>query len=162
MLTFSINSLGFGLLLYQQRPSKVWIEFKICDRTGTWKLANALLVDPSDPSEVKRIAIKYMRKGERMHIFDTNLHATADGTNTILLIPEREIDTDNLLSSVCGKRSDLQTNLEADPSIPEPNAEGFCAIQVVVDLGTNCNMRERSNLGDGPQSRHARSCYSGQ
>ena len=69
-----------------------------------------------------------------MHIFDTNLcmltpetcfeAVTADGTNTILLIPEREIDTDNLSSSVSRKRSDLQTNSEAGPSIPEPNAEG--------------------------------------
>jgi hypothetical protein len=91
------------------------------------------LVDPSDPSEVKRIAIKYMRKGERMHIFGTNFRmltaqtcfeaVTADGTNTILLIPEREIDTDNLSISVSRKRSDLQTNSEAGPSIPEPNPE---------------------------------------
>ncbi len=58
-----------------------------------------------------------MRKGERMHIFDTNLRmltpetcfeaVTADSTNTILLIPEQEIDTDNLSSSVSRKRSDL-------------------------------------------------------
>ena len=56
-----------------------------------------------------------------MHIFDTNLRkltpqtcfedVTADGTNTILLIPDREIDTDNLMNS------------EAGPSIPEPNPE---------------------------------------
>lgn len=68
-----------------------------------------------------------------MHIFDTNLRmltpqtcfeaVTADGTNTILLIPEREIETDNLSSSVSGKRSNLQTNLEAEPSIPEPSAD---------------------------------------
>ena len=68
-----------------------------------------------------------------MYIFDTNLRmltpqtcfeaVTADGTNTILLIPEREIDTDNLLSSVSRKRSDLQTNSEAGPPIPEPNPE---------------------------------------
>jgi hypothetical protein len=91
------------------------------------------LVDPSEPSEVKRIAIKYMRKGERMHIFDTTFRkltpqtcfadVTEDGTNTILLIPEREIDTDNLSSSVSGKRSDLQTSLKADPSIPKPNPD---------------------------------------
>ncbi len=52
-----------------------------------------------------------------MHIFDTNLRmltpetcfeaVTADSTNTILLIPEQEIDTDNLSSSVSRKRSDL-------------------------------------------------------
>jgi hypothetical protein len=43
--------------------------------------------------------------------------------NTILLIPEREIDTDNLSISVSRKRSDLQTNSEAGPSSPEPNPE---------------------------------------
>lgn len=66
-------------------------------------LSSRSLVDRSDPSEVKRIAIKYMRKGGRMHIFDTTLHmltpqtcfVAVDGTNTILLIPEREIDADN-------------------------------------------------------------------
>ncbi|CAM6003732.1 unnamed protein product [Sphagnum balticum] len=77
--------------------------------------------------------MKYMRKWERMHIFDTNLRiiipqtcfedVTADSINTILLIPERDIDTDNLPSSVPKKRSDLQTNSEADPSIPAPNPE---------------------------------------
>lgn len=85
--------------------------------------------------EQRIVAIKYKRKGERMHIFDTNFRmlnpqtcfeaVTADGTNTILLIPEREIDTDNLSSSVSEKRSGLQTNSEEDPSIPEPNTEGF-------------------------------------
>lgn len=46
---------------------------------------------------------------------------TADGTNTILLIPEWDIDTDNLPTSVSEKRPDLQTNSESDPSIPELN-----------------------------------------
>ena len=69
-----------------------------------------------------------------MHVFDTNLRRLTpqtcfeavmrDGTNTILLVPEREIDTDNLSSSVSRKRSDLQTNSKAGPSIPEPNAVG--------------------------------------
>jgi len=68
-------------------------------------LSSRSLVDRSDSSEVKRIAIKYMRKGGRMHIFDTNLRmltpqtcfeaVAVDGRNTILLIPERELDTDN-------------------------------------------------------------------
>jgi len=57
-------------------------------------------VDPSDPSEIERLAVKYMRK--RIRLFDTKLNiltpadcfeaATADGSNTILLIPEAEID----------------------------------------------------------------------
>ena len=57
-------------------------------------------MDPSDPSEAERIAAKYMRK--KMRLYDTNLNiltpgncfdaATGDGSNTILLIPEAEID----------------------------------------------------------------------
>jgi hypothetical protein len=72
-----------------------------------------------------------MRK--RIHMFDTSFRmltpqtcfedVTADGTNTILLIPEWDIDTDNLPTSVSEERPDLQTNSEADPSIPEPNPE---------------------------------------
>jgi hypothetical protein len=72
-----------------------------------------------------------MRK--RIHIFDTSFHkltpqtcfedVTADGTNTILLIPESDIDTDNLPISVSEDRPDLQTNSEVDPSIPDPNPE---------------------------------------
>ncbi|CZR66318.1 uncharacterized protein PAC_16219 [Phialocephala subalpina] len=113
-------------------PAIVWIKFKIRDRGG-WRVVQDLEVDPSDPSEVKRIAMKYMRKWERMHIFNINLRMltpqtcfediTADGTNTILLIPERDIDINSLPSSVFEKRSDLQTNSEAYPSTPEPNPE---------------------------------------
>jgi hypothetical protein len=57
-------------------------------------------VDPSDPSEIERVAVKYMRKHVRL--FNTKLNiltpadcfeaATADGSNTIFLIPEAEID----------------------------------------------------------------------
>ncbi|KAF4626911.1 hypothetical protein G7Y89_g11248 [Cudoniella acicularis] len=113
-------------------PAMVWIKFKIRGR-GSWRVVQDLEVDPSNPSKVKRIAMKYMRKLGRMHIFDTNLRmltpqtcfedVTADGTNTILLIPERDIDTDNLPSSVPEKRSDLQTNSEVDLSPLEPNPE---------------------------------------
>jgi hypothetical protein len=109
---------------------RVRIEYKIRDH-GVWKVSHTLLVDPSDPSEARRVAIKYMRK--RIHMFDTSFRmltpqtcfedVTADGTNTILLIPEWDIDTDNLPTSVSEGRPDLQTNSEADPSIPEPNPE---------------------------------------
>ncbi len=67
--------------------------------------AVSLLVDPSDPSEVERVAKKYMRK--RIRLFDTNLNilvgcfeaAPADGTNTIFLIPEVEISIDEELET---------------------------------------------------------------
>ena len=109
---------------------RVRIEYKIRDR-GVWKVSHTLLVDPSDPSEARRVAIKYMRK--RIHMFDTSFRmltsqtcfedVTTDGTNTILLIPEWDIDTDNLPTSVSEGRPDLQTNSEADSSIPELNLE---------------------------------------
>jgi hypothetical protein len=83
---------------------KVPISFKIFER-GTWRVERSLLVDPSEPlavKEVKRLAIKYMRKHDGIQIYDTNFRkldprtcfedVTADGTNTILLIPESERD----------------------------------------------------------------------
>jgi hypothetical protein len=109
---------------------KVRIEYKIRDR-GVWKVSHTLLVDPTDPSEARRVAIKYMRK--RIHMFDTSFRmltpqtcfedVTADGTNTILLIPEGDIDTDNFPSAVSQKRPDFQTSSEADLSVAEPNLE---------------------------------------
>jgi hypothetical protein len=72
-----------------------------------------------------------MRK--RIHMFDTSFRmltpqtcfedVTTDGTNTILLIPEWDINTDNLPTSVSKERPDLQTKSEADPTILEPNPE---------------------------------------
>jgi hypothetical protein len=57
-------------------------------------------VDPSDPSEVERVAVKYMRK--KIRLFDSELNiltpqdcfeaATADRRNIILLIPEAGIN----------------------------------------------------------------------
>lgn len=68
-----------------------------------------------------------------MHIFNTNFciltpqtcfkAVTADSTNIILLILKQEINTNNLLSFVFKKQSDLQTNSEASLFIPEPNLE---------------------------------------
>ena len=68
-------------------------------------------MDPSDPSEVERVAVKYMRK--LIRLFDTELNiltpadcfeaATADGSNTILLIPEAEIDINKELETSISK-----------------------------------------------------------
>jgi hypothetical protein len=62
-------------------------------------------VDPSEPSEVERVAKKYIRKGIRP--FDTSFNlllsricfqvVTANGTNTILLVSEDYIRFDNQL-----------------------------------------------------------------
>jgi hypothetical protein len=84
--------------------SKVRIEFKIHER-DVWKTDRSLLVDPSELSEVERVAKKYMRKGFKP--FDTSFSllvprtclqaVTADGTNTVLLIPENDIRVNNQL-----------------------------------------------------------------
>lgn len=68
-------------------------------------------VDSSDPSEVKRLAVKYMRK--RIRLFDTDFNiltpadcfeaVTAGGKNTILLIPEGEIDISEELEASVSK-----------------------------------------------------------
>jgi hypothetical protein len=80
----------------------VRIEFKIHERDD-WRTVRSLLVDSSDPSEVERVATKYMRKGIRA--FDSSLNllvprmcfeaAIADGSNTILLVPENTIQVNN-------------------------------------------------------------------
>jgi hypothetical protein len=84
--------------------STVRIEFKIHERDN-WRTVSSVLVDVSDPSEVERVAKKYMRKGIRP--FDSSLNllvprtcfkaATADGSNTILLVPEDRIKVNNQL-----------------------------------------------------------------
>jgi hypothetical protein len=63
----------------------------------------SLWVDRSDPSEVIRVAKKSMRKGLRL--LDTNMQllapedcfeaVTVDGTNTIILIPQRDLEVDD-------------------------------------------------------------------
>jgi hypothetical protein len=68
-------------------------------------------VDPSDPSEIKRVAVKYMRKCVRL--FNTKLNilapadcfkaATIDGSNTILLISKAEIDITKELENSTSK-----------------------------------------------------------
>jgi len=80
-------------------PSMIRIEFKTCK----WTVSDILHVDPSDPSEVQRVAAKYLRKQEKFRLFDTkhnNLvpgtcfeQAVRSGTNTILVIPVSEVDT---------------------------------------------------------------------
>ena len=63
------------------------------------------VVDYSDPSEVARVVKKYSRKGVRAFNTEAQLlgaedcfeAVTADGTNTILLIPQNKLDTDERL-----------------------------------------------------------------
>ncbi|KAH6883889.1 hypothetical protein B0T10DRAFT_410683, partial [Thelonectria olida] len=76
---------------------KVYVKFK----HRAWVTAHELLVDPLEPSEVQRVATKYLRK--RVGIFDHNFRTltprncferiTSDGTYTIYLRPEWEVET---------------------------------------------------------------------
>jgi hypothetical protein len=85
-------------------PSEVRIEFKILEGE-VWRTDRSLLVNPFEPSEVERVAKKYMRKGIRP--FDTSFKlllprtcfqaVTTDGTNTILLIQEDDLHVNNQL-----------------------------------------------------------------
>ena len=51
--------------------AKIQINYHVLKR-GVWRAADSLLVDPSNPSEVERMAKKYMRK--RIRLFDTELN----------------------------------------------------------------------------------------
>ncbi|KAH7379083.1 hypothetical protein BKA64DRAFT_243572 [Cadophora sp. MPI-SDFR-AT-0126] len=101
--------------------SMVRIEFKIYER-DVWRTERCLLVDSSDPSEVERVAKKYMRKHIRP--FDSSLNllvprtcfqaAIADGSNTILLVPENRIQVNNqLVKYVPAVMSDGKLSTEA-------------------------------------------------
>ncbi|ELR03573.1 hypothetical protein GMDG_06231 [Pseudogymnoascus destructans 20631-21] len=93
------QNLDMQLQLVPPPPSKIRIEFKILEGE-VWMTERSLLVDPSEPSEVERVAKKYMRKGIRP--FDTSFNfllpqtcfqaVTTDGTNTVLLIKEDGIN----------------------------------------------------------------------
>jgi hypothetical protein len=99
--------------------TKIRINYKIHER-GAWRTADSLLVDRSDPSEVERVAKKYMRK--RIRLFDTTLNiltpqecfeaALADKAGTIFLIPEAEMKIDEELEESI---SELASNLEHEP-----------------------------------------------
>jgi hypothetical protein len=76
--THSLSFISAGLLLQDstllaQKDSDFWITFKDRER-GVWRTAQSLLVNSSDPSEVKRKAVKYMRKKEQMRLYDTDLN----------------------------------------------------------------------------------------
>lgn len=121
-IIFSACSLLQGSTsLAQETPRSIRITYKVRER-GVWRTAHSLDVDPSNPSEVERVAVKYMRK--RMRLFDTELNiltprdcfeaATAEGSNTILLLPETEIDISEPLENSIPKSAP-----ERDPTKDE-------------------------------------------
>ena len=86
----------------RQAHGEVCIHFKIREN-NVWRDVQTLWVSRSDPSEVTRVAKKCMRKGLRT--LDTNGQLVApndifdavmaDETNTIILMPQRELDIDD-------------------------------------------------------------------
>ncbi|KAK5209211.1 hypothetical protein LTR41_004746 [Exophiala xenobiotica] len=105
-----------------ERPAGqvIHITYRIRER-GEWRIAHTLDMDPSDTSEVERLAVKYMRK--RIRVFDSNLNiltprncfeaATTDGKNTVLLIPESDINIGREIeASVADLASDARLNDE--------------------------------------------------
>lgn len=95
-------------------PTKVRIEFKTQTRNTACIVSDTLLVDPSDPEEVQRVAAKCLRKS--FCLFDTAYKSliprsyfdqvTRDGTNTILVIPVSEVNT------TCDIQSNIDEGLE--------------------------------------------------
>jgi hypothetical protein len=87
---------------------------------GVWQTVT-LLVDPSEPWAVTRVVVKYMSKREPFYPFNTKLDrltlqtcfedVLADGTNTILLVTEADIDK-------------LRPSLAANTPVSEPNLDG--------------------------------------
>ena len=89
---------------------KVRVDFKIWER-GLWRDVPPLKVDPTDPSEVERIAKKYMRK--KIRTLNTKLRMLApkecfqsvidDRTHTVLLIAQSQLVIDDAMLKSASK-----------------------------------------------------------
>jgi hypothetical protein len=119
----SVSSLLQDPTPLAQTPDSVWITFKVRER-GVWRTTQSLHVYSSDPSEVERIAVKYIRKREQIRVYDSQLNiltlqmcfqaTIANGSNMLLLIPEKEIDiNEELEASVSRLLSELDSQMEA-------------------------------------------------
>ena len=104
----------------EQRPESTCINFNIRE-LGVWRTAHGVLVDPSDTSEIVRMAKKYMRK--QIMLFDYDMFpltpancfqaAIKNGRNAIYLMAEREIDTrKNGLPPLPDPQSEAETEPE--------------------------------------------------
>jgi hypothetical protein len=77
----------------------------VTKENDTWRGVQTLWVNPSNPSNVSRVAKESLRQGLRL--LDTNMQllaaddcfraVTADGTNTIILIPQKKLNIDDHL-----------------------------------------------------------------
>ena len=97
-----------------RNSTKVRIVFKIWE-SGHWKDNSDHLVDPSDTSEIKRVAKENMKK--KIRLFDSNLRmlmprdcfeaATTNGTNSIYLIPQASL---NAISEIAATAPEIRNN----------------------------------------------------
>ena len=98
---------------------RIQIAFKILER-GEWRDVDVLTVDPSDPSHVERVGNKYVRKG--IKLYNKNLRvvrpsqcfrtAIEDGTNTVLLISEKNTNINKQLVSSVSEMVDANSGRE--------------------------------------------------
>ena len=98
-----------------RNSTKVRIVFKIWE-SGHWRDNSDHLVDPSDTSEIKRVAKENMRK--KIRLFDSNLRmlmprdcfeaATTNGTNSIYLIPHASL---NAINEIAATAPEIRNNL---------------------------------------------------
>ena len=86
--------------MQQESVEEVSIKFKVFEN-GHWKVKHEMMVDPREPSEVMRVAIKYMRKKFGLLTSNSKVltpetcfeRVTSDGTYSIHLIPAWTVDS---------------------------------------------------------------------
>jgi hypothetical protein len=86
--------------LAQDEPRLISIRYYILEADKSWKLCRTLRVDPSDLSEVERVAVDYVREGFELFYNELGIlneedcfqKVTRDGSNAIYVIHETEID----------------------------------------------------------------------
>ena len=115
----------------QRSDNKVRIKFEIRERF-CWREASSIVVDPSNPSEVIRKAKEYMREGLR--ILDTKLRmlspdecfrvVTENKTNTILLIPQKELVIDDELIGSAADLHAKRVGTDISRFYPPPKRRG--------------------------------------
>ena len=92
-------------------------------------MVHDLLVDPSQPWEARRLAIKYMSKGARINIRDKDMQILSlqtcvtdvieDGTNTIFLVPQSEMAAEELTNVTLQNNSSSLTNNNSQSEEPK-------------------------------------------
>ncbi len=99
------------------------ITFKIREN-GAWRTDQSLLVDYLNRTKIEKLAVEYMRREQKMRLYDTDLNilnpkacfkaAIANKRGILLVIPGREIDiNEELQTSVSQLLSDVDSEAGA-------------------------------------------------